>query len=36
MKKVLIAVDDSKGSQATIDAFAGIFSCARPETVVQL
>jgi nucleotide-binding universal stress UspA family protein len=36
MKKVLIAVDDSKGSQATIDAFAGIFSCARPETVVLL
>ena len=36
MKKVLIAVDDSKGSQATVDAFAALFSCARPETVVLL
>jgi nucleotide-binding universal stress UspA family protein len=36
MKKVLIAVDDSKGSQSTVDAFAGLFSCARPETVVLL
>jgi len=36
MKKVLIAVDDSKGSQAPIDAFAGLFSCTRPETVVLL
>ena len=36
MKKVLIAVDDSKGSQAAIDTFAGLFSCTRPETVVLL
>jgi len=36
MKKVLIAVDDSKGSQTTIDTFAGLFSCTRPETVVLL
>jgi len=36
MKKVLIAVDDSKGSQAPIDAFVGLFSCTRPETVVLL
>ena len=36
MKKVLIAVDDSKGSQTAIEAFAGLFSCTRPETVVLL
>ncbi len=36
MKTILIAVDDSKGSQAPIDAFVGLFSCARPETVVLL
>jgi nucleotide-binding universal stress UspA family protein len=36
MKKILIAVDDSKGSQTTIDTFAGLFSCTRPETVVLL
>jgi nucleotide-binding universal stress UspA family protein len=36
MKKILIAVDDSKGSQAAIDTFVGLFSCARPETVVLL
>jgi len=36
MKKVLIAVDDSKGSQTTIDTFAGLFTCTRPETVVLL
>jgi len=36
MKKVLIAVDDSKGSQAPIDVFVGLFSCTRPETVVLL
>lgn len=36
MKKVLIAVDDSKGSQATIDNFAELFSCTRFESVVLL
>ncbi len=36
MKTVLIAVDDSKGSQTTIDTFAGLFSCTRPDTVVLL
>jgi len=36
MKKVLIAVDESKGSQTTIDTFAGLFSCTQPETVVLL
>ena len=34
MKKILIAVDDSTGSLATIETFAGLFSCTRPETVV--
>ncbi len=36
MKKVLIAVDDSKGSQATVGTFIGLFSCIRPEKVVLL
>lgn len=36
MKKILVAVDDSKGSQAAIEAVARLFSCARPETVVLL
>ena len=36
MKKVLIAVDDSKGSQAAVDTFAALFASARPETVVLL
>ena len=36
MKKVLIAVDDTKGSQAAATTFEGIFSCARPETVLLL
>jgi nucleotide-binding universal stress UspA family protein len=36
MNKVLIAVDDSKGSQVTIDTFAKLFPSTRPETVVLL
>jgi len=36
MKTILIAVDDSKGSQATIDTFVSLFACARPERVVLL
>lgn len=36
MKKILIAVDDSKGCQAAIDTFTKLFSCARPETVILL
>lgn len=36
MKKILIAVDDSKGSNAIIETFAPLFSCSRPETVVLL
>ncbi len=36
MKKVLIAVDDTKGSQAAASTFESLFSCARPETVVLL
>jgi nucleotide-binding universal stress UspA family protein len=36
MKSVLLAVDDSKGSQATIDTFLKLFHCVRPETVALL
>jgi len=36
MKKVLIAVDDSKGSEAAINTFLNIFSCRLPETVVLM
>jgi len=36
MKKVLIAVDDSKGSEDAIDTFLDIFSCRLPETVVLM
>jgi nucleotide-binding universal stress UspA family protein len=36
MKKILIAVDDSKGAQATVDTFINLFACARPEAVVLL
>ncbi len=36
MKNILIAIDDSKGAQAAIDTFAGLFSCTRPEKVVLL
>ena len=36
MNTVLLAVDDSKGSQATIDAFLKLFRCVRPETVALL
>jgi len=36
MKKVLIAVDDSKGSEAAINTFLEIFSCRLPETVVLI
>ena len=36
MKKVLIAVDESRGAQATVDTFVNLFSCMRPETVVLL
>jgi nucleotide-binding universal stress UspA family protein len=36
MKKVLIAVDDSKGSEATVQAFVDLFSCIRPETTALL
>ncbi|MEJ2314283.1 MAG: universal stress protein [Nitrospirota bacterium] len=34
MKKVLVAVDDSKGSMKAIDAFVDVFSCNPPEEVV--
>jgi nucleotide-binding universal stress UspA family protein len=36
MKKVLIAVDESKGSEATAEAFIRLFACIRPETVILL
>jgi nucleotide-binding universal stress UspA family protein len=36
MKTVLIAVDDSKGSEAPVRTFLSLFSCMRPETVVLL
>jgi len=36
MKSVLLAVDDSMGSQATIDTFLKLFRCVRPETVALL
>jgi nucleotide-binding universal stress UspA family protein len=36
MKKVLLAVDDSKGSEKVVDRLAGLYSCSRPETVVVL
>lgn len=36
MKNVLLAVDDSKGSQATVDTFLKLFRCVMPETVVLL
>lgn len=36
MKTVLLAVDDSKGSQATVDTFLKLFRCVMPEKVVLL
>lgn len=36
MKKVLIAVDDSKGSEAAVRTFIDLFSSNWPETVVLL
>ena len=36
MKTVLLAVDDSKGAQATVDTFLKLFRCVRPETVALL
>ena len=36
MKTVLIAVDDSKGSETAVQAFLDLFVCVRPETVVLL
>lgn len=36
MKKILIAVDDSKGSLATIEAYTKLFACVRPETTYLL
>ena len=34
--KVLIAVDDTKGSKKIIQAFSRLFPCVRPETVILL
>ncbi len=36
MKKVLIAVDDTKGAKTIIPVFGRLFQCMRPETVVLL
>lgn len=36
MNTVLIAVDDTKGSQAAIKAFLDLFTCMRPKGVVLL
>ncbi len=36
MKKVLIAVDDSKGAKAAVKTFVNLFSCIRPKTVLLL
>jgi len=34
MKKILVAVDDTKGSLPTIETTARLFPCVKPETVV--
>lgn len=36
MKKILIAVDDSKGSDTAINKFTELFGCRIPETVLLL
>lgn len=36
MKTIVIAVDDSTGSQAAVQTFLDLFSCARPERVALL
>lgn len=36
MKKVLLAVDDTTGSNAALTTFLDLFSCARPEAVILL
>jgi nucleotide-binding universal stress UspA family protein len=36
MKKVLLAVDDTKGSKAIVDTFIQLFPCVRPESVILL
>jgi len=34
VKKILVAVDETKGSMQAVETLAELFSCARPETVV--
>ena len=36
MKKVLLAVDETKGSKAALNTFLDLFSCRRPDTVILL
>jgi len=36
MKKILIAVDDTKGSKAAIASFESLFPCADPDEVILL
>ncbi len=36
MKKVLLAVDDTKGSKPALETYIRVFPCVRPETTVLL
>lgn len=36
MKTILIAVDDSKGSEPAVNTFLALFPCIRPENIVLL
>jgi len=36
VKKILVAVDETKGSLQAIETMASLFQCSRPETVVLL
>ena len=36
MKNVLIAIDDSKGAEKTVQVFLKMYSCAKPEKVTLL
>lgn len=36
MKRILVAVDDSKGSENAVSALTELYSCSRPEKVVLL
>ncbi|HXX57504.1 MAG TPA: universal stress protein [Thermodesulfovibrionales bacterium] len=36
MKKVLLAIDDTRGSKAALETYIRVFPCLRPETTVLL